>query len=296
MLSGLILTAFVMGVGGMPHCAAMCGAPCAMAFPRGVPWLSLLGRCVGYALLGAVAAGSAGTLAAWGRQIAFLQPLWVLLLAAAVMMGLLLLYSGRMPGRVDDWGQRIYRRARSRWAKPGQGRTVSGEQPWRALLAGVAWIFMPCGLLYAALTVAMLAPFAWGGALVMLAFAVPSALGVWAAPMVLRTLTRGDVGNRSKPTTAAPSAALNVASMGVARQTVPVIWMRQSDGSIVSAAALGAMSGGAPSTAFSVDVQQATPDKFDPGWAVRLSGLMLSGIAGWALYHQLLTQWRAWCA
>lgn len=29
MLTGLLLTAFLMGLGGIPHCTAMCGAACA---------------------------------------------------------------------------------------------------------------------------------------------------------------------------------------------------------------------------------------------------------------------------
>ncbi len=35
MLTGLMLTAFLMGLGGIPHCGAMCGTACAAAFPAG---------------------------------------------------------------------------------------------------------------------------------------------------------------------------------------------------------------------------------------------------------------------
>ena len=96
MLSSLMLTAFLMGLGGVPHCAAMCGAACAALLPNGVPLTSLLGRCVGYALLGAVAAVGFGAAAQWGRQVSFLQPLWIMALAlalsAAVYFGVLLLW------------------------------------------------------------------------------------------------------------------------------------------------------------------------------------------------------------
>lgn len=101
MLSSLMLTAFLMGLGGVPHCAAMCGAACAALLPNGVPLLSLLGRCMGYALLGAVAAVGFGAAAQWGRQVSFLQPLWIMAQALALLLGLWLLWSGAMPRQFD---------------------------------------------------------------------------------------------------------------------------------------------------------------------------------------------------
>lgn len=275
MLSGLMLTAFLMGVGGIPHCAAMCGAPCAAAFPRGLPWTSLLGRCLGYALMGALAAMSAGAIASWGRQIAFLQPLWVLLLAAAVMLGLYLLRSGQMPATVNDGGQALYRRVRARWAASRFSGFAPGLQPLLPVLAGMLWVVMPCGLLYAALMVAALAPDAWGGALVMLAFAVPGAIGVWAAPAILRQAVRIVGGMSAQGATRGAPAASSSA------ETVPVTWMRRDV---------------LPTDSVEGAAQSIAANRFDPRWAVRVSGLMLAAMAGWALYHQLLMQWRAWCA
>ena len=56
-----MLAAFLMGLGGVPHCAAMCGAACAVVFPGGVPRWALVGRCLSYAVLGVVAAASAAS-------------------------------------------------------------------------------------------------------------------------------------------------------------------------------------------------------------------------------------------
>ncbi|MDO9235564.1 MAG: sulfite exporter TauE/SafE family protein [Aquabacterium sp.] len=231
MLSGLILTAFLMGAGGAPHCAAMCGAPCAAALPQGIPVVSLLGRCVGYALLGSIAAASSGMAAQWGRQIAFIQPFWILLQAGALVFGLLLLFRGQMPGQLDAAGQEVYRSMRARMASSAWA-SKPFFRPFLPFMAGMAWAMLPCGLLYGAVVVAALAPSALGGALVMLAFAVPSAVGVWAAPAVLRRLMPNQMTGR---------------------------WV-------------------------------------DPKWAIRLSGLMLSLMTAWALYHQLTAQWQAWCA
>ena len=67
MLISLLTTAFLMGLAGIPHCAAMCATPCSVAVPQGLPLRSLLGRSFGYALLGAVAAGATATLSNWSR-------------------------------------------------------------------------------------------------------------------------------------------------------------------------------------------------------------------------------------
>ena len=164
MLSGLILTALLMGLGAVPHCAAMCGAACAAALPKGVPLPSLLGRCLAYALLGGVAAASAGTVAQWGRQVAFVQPLWVLMQAMAMLLGAYLMHMGHMPWQVDAWGQALYRRFQTRWPRDAD-LSRSAHSAWlRAswpFWAGMAWAVLPCGLLYAAVMVAALAPSAW---------------------------------------------------------------------------------------------------------------------------------------
>ena len=60
MLSSLILTAFLMGLSGAPHCATRCGVPCAAALRRRLPLRALFGRWGGYSGLGFMAAGCAG--------------------------------------------------------------------------------------------------------------------------------------------------------------------------------------------------------------------------------------------
>lgn len=273
MLSSLMLTAFLMGLGGVPHCAAMCGAACAAFLPRGVPLVSLLGRCLGYAVLGAVAAASFGAAAQWGRHFSFLQPLWMLAQALVLVLGLLLLVTGGMPRWLDGVGQQVYRALRERlsrnalFAEGGSLRLV-----W-PLVAGMAWALLPCGLLYAAVMVAALAPDPMGGALVMLSFALPGAFGVWAAPAVLRWIANW---RRQVP-------AESDATASVQGALAPVIWLR---------------SGGARGVvdAPSANVPSSSSSLIDPRWAVRLSGVMLVGMSAWALYHQVMDQWKAWCA
>lgn len=285
MLSGLILTAFLMGLGGVPHCATMCGAACAAFLPRGVPLSSLLGRCIGYAILGAVAAASAGLVAQWGRQFTFMQPLWVLAQALALLLGVYLAWTGRMPSQVDAFGHDVYRALQRRVNvvhRAGGAPVTRWRRTW-PFVAGMAWAILPCGLLYAALMVAALAPTAVGGALVMLAFALPGAVGVWAAPAIIRRLT-GLIKSSGTGSVAAPSNG--------AQAVVPVLWLRvQPDGTTLSTPDAAASQAQGEQSTWSGRV-----GVIDSRWAVRAGGFMLALMSAWALYHQVMAQWRAWCA
>lgn len=266
-----MLTAFLMGVGGAPHCAAMCGLACAAALPKGVPWLSFVGRACGYATLGAVAAASAGWVAIWGRQVSFLQPLWVMALLACCLVGVWMARTGATPASLDRFGRSLYGRVRQQLAPRFSPQSASGPLAKAALqwLAGAAWAALPCGLLYAAVMVATLAPSASGGALVMLSFAVPSTLGVWAAPAMLGWLRKR-------------SPTRNGLRSGSTSQTpVPVVWLQH----------------GAPDLGESFSPRTSAPGTWvDPRWAIRVAGLMMAGMAAWGAYHQVMAQWRAWCA
>ena len=273
MLSGLMLTAFLMGLGGIAHCAAMCGAPCAAAMPRGVPLMALVGRCIAYMLLGLAASTGAGLVSSWGQRISMLQPLWVMLQLAALILGVWLLWTGCIPRQINDWGQQAYHHAQEKLMGSHAPRWLRMSRPIVPLLAGLGWALMPCGLLYAALVVAALASEPWGGAVVMLCFALPSAIGVWAAPALLRRLS--GLTHGSTTGSGAPSAV------------VPILWIKTADGSAQ------------PPSCNAESKGQGTPvasPLVDPRWAVRLAGLSLTVMAAWAVWHQLVAQWKAWCA
>lgn len=278
MLSSLLLTALLMGLGGMAHCAAMCGAACSVAMPGGVPIKALIGRSLGYAALGALAAASAGVVAQLGRQVAFLQPFWIMLLVAAVVLGIWLVLTGRMPQRLDHAGLTLYRRVRARWQAFTARHADAPWAPATPLLAGVLWAFLPCGLLYAALMVAALAPSAPGGAAVMLAFSLPSALGVWAAPWVLGRLLRRPAGQTAAAATVAP-----------------VLWMPRAQ--TASPATAGAnVAGPAAEPGHATGSPGPLGLLADPRWAVRLAGAGLAAMAAWAVSHHVWAQYQAWCA
>ena len=176
----LLLSAILLGLAGTPHCLAMCGAACTAASggrAQGLAWLHL-GRLLGYALAGSVAAASIGSLAALGQAVAALRPLWTLVHLAALALGLYLLWQGRQPAWMERRG-----RPRAAGAVAHRGSTWQAiKLPARRAGLGLAWVAWPCGLLQSALLVAALANTPWHGALVMAGFAAASAAGLVLGP------------------------------------------------------------------------------------------------------------------
>lgn len=169
--AALVASATLMGLAGMPHCAAMCSAPCALAGGHR-PLRLLVGRLLGYTASGALAAVSAQVLARATQGAILLQPAWALLQAAVLLLGLTLLARGRMP----VWLGAV------RWR----------PEPRHAFATGLAWVVMPCGLLHAALLLASLADSVAGGATAMAGFALASTPGLVIAPLWrARLLKRG---------------------------------------------------------------------------------------------------------
>jgi uncharacterized protein len=191
MQTSMIVSAWVMGLVGGPHCVAMCGAACAgiarAAGDRGTwaLWQFQLSRLVGYALMGAAVAASVQGLAWFGTHTAVVRPLWIMLHVAALLLGLALVWLARQPAWVDGWSQHVWRKA-----KP-----VIGALGRRApFVLGVGWALMPCGLLYSALLVASLSASVWDGALVMAAFAAGTSVAMTVAPWLWLRLRAGHSG------------------------------------------------------------------------------------------------------
>ena len=192
MQSSLALTALLMGLVGGPHCVAMCGAACAgigqAAGLRKNSALLLfqLGRILGYALLGALAAASMQGLGWLTVQSAALRPVWSMLHVAALVLGLVLLVQARQPVWLESAGRRVWRSVRALAAGWGGGAP---------LLLGTLWALLPCGLLYSALLVAALAGGPLAGAMVMALFALGTSVSMLAGPWLwlrLRGAAPGD--------------------------------------------------------------------------------------------------------
>ena len=200
--AALVGSAALMGLAAAPHCALMCSTPCALAATGRREQARLLtGRLIGYSAAGVVASVSAQALAQMSQGAAVLQPLWALLQAALLVLGLSLVVRGRVPVWL----------ANARW-RPAPGRSF---------VTGLAWVVMPCGLLHAALLLAALSNSPLGGGLAMAAFAVTSMLGLAVAPAWVARLPRrvGDA-----------SPALRLAGVGLVAASgwalVHGVWQR----------------------------------------------------------------------
>lgn len=182
----LVAGGLALGLAGIPHCAAMCAAPCAAVIGSGgsagrLGWFHL-GRLLSYGLAGALAAASVNALGSLSQAWPWLRPLWSALHAAALGLGLWLLVVGRQPA----WLERIGRRQAAVQAAPGGWQRIRG--PAGAASSGLLWVAWPCGLLQSAILLAALADGPVAGSAVMAAFAAASSLGISAGPALWRAL------------------------------------------------------------------------------------------------------------
>ncbi|MDO9313774.1 MAG: sulfite exporter TauE/SafE family protein [Burkholderiaceae bacterium] len=183
--TALILGAGLMGLAGTPHCAAMCGAPCAAVTQRcgmqarhGLMAGFAMGRLLSYALGGAAVAASVGAVSLLGSMAPVLRPLWTLLHLAVLGLGLWLLLTGRQPA----WWSRLGSNPVVAAAPPAGWQRMAA--PLRAGAAGGMLLALPCGLLQSALLIAALANTPVQGALAMGSFAAASSLGLWLPGML----------------------------------------------------------------------------------------------------------------
>lgn len=174
-----LITAFLVGLLGGVHCLGMCGGIVA-ALSLGVDkslnerggfrlW-SLqagynLGRIASYTFMGAIV-GGLGMMVA---DVAGLQQVRVVLqyLAIAVMVALGLYLAGWWYGlsRLEQAGSHIWKRI-----EPLGRKLIPVKTPTTALMLGLIWGWLPCGLVYSVLLWALTAGDPVNGALYMLAF------------------------------------------------------------------------------------------------------------------------------
>jgi sulfite exporter TauE/SafE len=185
------LATLALGFVGSAHCAVMCGGiislsrvahqkrrlPQANASERSVGMMVAqhVGRLASYATAGALA-GGVGRLAIARWQV-LLE-----LGAGLAMIGLGLLLCGLLPSfaRIERIGAPLWRVLR-----PIGQRLVPFRTMWHALAFGVIWGWLPCGLVYSALSLAALSGTAHEGAIAMLAFGAGTLPAVVAVSAIL---------------------------------------------------------------------------------------------------------------
>jgi hypothetical protein len=188
-----LAAAVLLGLLGSTHCIGMCGGISgALAFALGKDLGALrryllltgysVGRITSYALMGALLGGVAASLAGQEGLRALRLVAGVLL----VLMGLYLAGWLNALALLERAGYGPWRRIQGY-----ASRLVPVDRMYKALLAGMAWGWLPCGLVYSTLGWAASAGSAAQGALLMLAFGLgtlPAVVASGALASELRAL------------------------------------------------------------------------------------------------------------
>jgi Uncharacterized conserved protein len=183
------LGALLMGLFGALHCIGMCGSIMGVltfSLPpriREKPatlfsyllWYSA-GRLLSYAVAGGLAgAFGAGVLVAISPQHGHRL---LLLAATLIMLAAGFHLAGWFPGlaQIEKAGAPIWKKL-----EPLGRKLLPVDRPWQALLYGMVWGWLPCGLVYSALFIALAQGNFPGGMLFMTLF------GVGTLPAILLT-------------------------------------------------------------------------------------------------------------
>jgi sulfite exporter TauE/SafE len=185
-----LLALFVVGLLGAGHCAGMCGGivgALSLQSPRGGASLGIhlaynLGRIASYALAGLLA-GLLGQAA--GDLLPLQRGLYLFASLMLVAMGLYLLGATRTLSWIENGGQALWQRI-----QPLTGRFLPVRGIAQALPLGLLWGWLPCGLVYSALTTALASGTALKGALAMLAFGLGTLPNLLLAGLLLARFRR----------------------------------------------------------------------------------------------------------
>ena len=190
------LGAFVVGLMGAAHCFGMCGGLIG-AFSTNLPkqpgnqlanQLSFLlsynlGRVISYTIAGALVGGSASAL---GQLFAVDNYLLYLRFFAGIMMILTGLYIAQI------WFGIVYIETLGKglWKilQPLTKRVLPIKHPSQAVLAGMVWGWLPCGLVYSTLTWSVASGSALKGGIIMFAFGLGTLPALLTAGLAAKTL------------------------------------------------------------------------------------------------------------
>lgn len=185
------LALFLVGLLGAGHCAGMCGGivgALSLQSPRHGAAAVLvhlaynLGRIMSYVMAGLVA-GLLGQAA--GNLLALQHGLYLIASLMLIAMGLYLLGLTQFLAPLERGGQTLWRRI-----QPLTSRFLPVRGVAQALPLGLLWGWLPCGLVYSALTTALAAGSAAKGALAMLAFGLGTLPNLLFAGLLLARFRR----------------------------------------------------------------------------------------------------------
>lgn len=186
-----VLALFIVGLLGGGHCAGMCGGivgVLSLQSPQGGAAAILvhlaynLGRIGSYVLAGLLA-GLLGQAA--GNLMAVQNGLYLFASLMLIAMGLYLLGITQFLTPLERGGQALWRRI-----QPLTRRFLPVSGIAQALPLGLLWGWLPCGLVYSALTTALASGSAGQGALLMLAFGLGTLPNLLLAGLLLARFRR----------------------------------------------------------------------------------------------------------
>lgn len=198
-----LITPFLVGLLGGVHCAGMCGGivgAVTLGLTRqggaaGLAPIQLaynLGRILSYTLAGAIMGGLGGFLIELAPIAKAQQTLYIFAGAFMVLLGLYLAGWWGFIAKVERFGGVLWKRL-----EPLGRRFLPVRHPAQALLLGMVWGWIPCGLVYSALILAITAGNATQGALILLAFGLgtlPNLLAMgFLAGLLSRYINRPEV-------------------------------------------------------------------------------------------------------
>jgi uncharacterized protein len=187
------IAVFLIGLLGGTHCMAMCGgivAALSVQLPGQKPsWRLNLAYNVGRITSYAAAGAALGGLGSIGLLLNDILPVQLALYVAANLMllalGLYLCGVTRALAITERIGHRLWIRI-----QPLTRRYLPARRVSQALPLGLIWGFLPCGMVYSVLTMALLAGSAARGAGLMLAFGLGTLPNLLAAGLFASSLAK----------------------------------------------------------------------------------------------------------
>jgi sulfite exporter TauE/SafE len=178
-----LLAVFLAGLAGGGHCAAMCGGIVGALSAQRRAGFSLqfaynTGRIGSYAAAGALA-GSIGGLLLLGELLSLRIALYVVANILLVLIGLYLAGGLTLITRLEALGRRPWRHI-SRLTRS----VLPADTLPRALGAGAIWGWLPCGLTYSILAIALVSGSGSRGASLMAAFGLGTLPNLLAAGLL----------------------------------------------------------------------------------------------------------------
>ncbi len=190
-----VFALFLIGLLGGTHCIAMCGGIVSAltlqqsTTPAHPPWaLQLsynLGRIASYTLAGALmgAIGSLGLLLNHAFPVQLI--LYLLANLMLIALGVYLMGMTRSLAFIERTGQHLWKHIQPLTRHFSPARKITQTFP-----LGLLWGFLPCGMVYSALSTALLSGSATRGASLMLAFGLGTLPNLLLAGLLLHRLRK----------------------------------------------------------------------------------------------------------